>query len=52
MKKRFFGLMLLLLTFPALSVCWYVAAAVTYHAVEKGCRVQSPVTQENQKKQQ
>jgi hypothetical protein len=57
MKKRFFKLALLLLTFPALSGCWYVAAAgagaaVTYYAVEKGYKVQSPVAHETPKKEQ
>jgi len=57
MKKRLFRLMLLGLMFPALSGCWYVAAAgagaaVTYYAVEKGYKVQSPVTHETPKKQQ
>jgi hypothetical protein len=56
MKKRFFRLMLLVLAFPALSGCWYVAAAgagaaVTYYAVEKGYKVQSPVTHEIPKQQ-
>ena len=57
MKKRFFRLMLLVLAFPALSGCWYAAAAgagaaVGYYAVEKGYKVQSPVTHETLKKQQ
>ena len=61
MKKSLFRLMLLWLIFPALSGCWYVAAAgagaaVTYYAVEegyvdKGYKVQSPVTHEIQNKQ-
>ena len=43
--------------FPALSGCWYVAAAVagaavTYYAVDKGYKVQTPVTHETPKKQQ
>jgi hypothetical protein len=42
--------------FPALSGCWYAAAgagaAVTYYAVEKGYKVQTPVTHETPKKQQ
>jgi hypothetical protein len=55
-KKRIFGLMLLLLTFPSLAGCWYAAAAgagaaVTYYAVEKGYKVQSPVTHEAPKNQ-
>lgn len=49
--------MLLILTLPALSGCWYVAAAgagaaVGYYAVEKGYKVQPPVTHEIPKKQQ
>ena len=57
MKKRYLKLMLLVLTFPALSGCWYVAAAgagaaVAYYAVEKGYKVQSPVTHETPKKEQ
>ena len=57
MMIRFFRLMLLVLVFPALSGCWYVAAAgagaaVTYYAVENGYKVQSPVTHETPKKQQ
>jgi hypothetical protein len=57
MKKTFFRLMLLVSTFPALSGCWYVAAAgagaaVTYYAVEKGYKVQTPVTHETPKSQQ
>ncbi|MCU0593948.1 MAG: hypothetical protein MUC98_00615 [Desulfobacterota bacterium] len=57
MKKRFFGLILLIAAFPAISGCWYVAAAgagaaVTYIAVEKGYKVQSPVTHEGHNQQQ
>ena len=57
MKKRFFRLMLLIAAFPALSGCWYVAAAgagaaVTYYAVENGYKAQSPVTHEVPNKQQ
>jgi len=57
MKKRFFRLILLVLAFPALSGCWYVAAAgagaaVTYYAVDKGYKVQTPVTHETPKKEQ
>jgi hypothetical protein len=49
--------MLLVSAFAALSGCWYVAAAgagaaVTYYGVEKGYKVQSPVTHETPKKQQ
>ncbi|HEX9911360.1 MAG TPA: hypothetical protein VGA86_10775 [Desulfatiglandales bacterium] len=57
MKKKVFRLILLVLAFPALSGCWYVAAAgagaaVTYYAVDKGYKVQTPVTHETTKKQQ
>ena len=57
MNKRFLRLMFLLSMFPALSGCWYVAAAgagaaVTYYAVDKGYKVQSPVTHETPKDQQ
>ena len=57
MKRRFFRFVLLVLTFPALSGCWYVAAAgagaaIGYVAVEKGYKVQSPVTHEIPNKQQ
>jgi hypothetical protein len=49
--------MLVVLAFPALSGCWYVAAAgagaaVTYYAVENGYKAQSPVTHETPNKQQ
>ena len=57
MKRRFLRLMIVLLAFPALSRCWYVAAAgagaaVTYYAVENGYKAQSPVTHETPNKQQ
>ena len=57
MKRSFLRLMLVVLAFPALSGCWYVAAAgagaaVTYYAVEKGYKAQSPVTHETPNKQQ
>jgi hypothetical protein len=57
MEKRFFRLMLLIAAFPALSGCWYAAAAgagaaVTYYAVENGYKAQSPVTHEIPDKQQ
>ena len=57
MKKEFFRLIVLVLAFPALSGCWYVAAAgagaaVTYYAVDKGYKVQTPVTHETPKKEQ
>ena len=56
MKKKVFRLILPVLTFPALSGCWYVAAAgagaaVTYYAVDKGYKVQTPVTHETPKKE-
>jgi len=49
--------MLVVMAFPALSGCWYVAAAgagaaVTYYAVENGYKAQSPVTHEIPNKQQ
>jgi hypothetical protein len=49
--KRILRLVPLVLLLPALSGCWYVAAvgagaAVGYYAVEKGYKVQSPVTYE------
>jgi hypothetical protein len=54
MGKRFLWLVPLVLLLPALSGCWYVAAAgagaaVGYYAVEKGYKVQSPVTYETPK---
>jgi hypothetical protein len=57
MDRRFFRLIFLLLLCPALSGCWYVAAAgagaaVTYYAVEKGYKVQSPVAHETPNKEQ
>jgi hypothetical protein len=57
MKKSFLRLILLIAAFPALSGCWYVAAAgagaaVTYIAVEKGYKAQSPITHETPNKQQ
>jgi len=57
MKRRVFRLMLLIFLFPALSGCWYVAAAgagaaVAYYAVQEGYKVQSPVTHEVPKQQQ
>jgi hypothetical protein len=56
-KKRIFWLTLLIAAFPALSGCWYAAAAgagaaVTYYAVENGYKAQSPVTHEIPDKQQ
>ena len=49
MKKRFITLTLLIAAFPALSGCWYVAAAgagaaIGYYAYKEGYRTQSPVT--------
>jgi ABC-type sugar transport system substrate-binding protein len=57
MKKRSLRLMLLVAAFPALSGCWYAAAAgagaaVTYYAVENGYKAQSPVTHEMPDKRQ
>lgn len=57
MKRSFLRLMLVVMAFPALSGCWYVAAAgagaaVTYYAVENGYKAQSPVTHEIPNKQQ
>ncbi len=57
MKKTFLRLVLLVAAFPALSGCWYVAAAgagaaVTYIAVENGYKAQSPITHEVHNKQQ
>jgi ABC-type sugar transport system substrate-binding protein len=57
MKKRSLRLMLLIAAFPALSGCWYAAAAgagaaVTYYAVENGYKAQSPVTHEMPDKRQ
>lgn len=58
--KRVFSCLLLILMLPALSGCWYAAAAgvgayVGYKAKEKGYKVQSPVTKgkgESQEKQE
>lgn len=57
MKKRFFTLVLLIAAFPALTGCWYVAAAgagaaATYIAVEHGYKAQSPITHETPNRQQ
>ena len=57
MKKKLFRLVLLIAAFPALSGCWYVAAAgagaaVTYIAVEQGYKAQSPITHETPSRQQ
>jgi hypothetical protein len=57
LKKSFSRLILLIAAFPALSGCWYVAAAgagaaVTYYAVENGDKAQSPITHETPNKQQ
>jgi hypothetical protein len=56
MKKRFLRLIVLVAAFPALSGCWYVAAAgagaaVTYIAVEHGYKAQSPITHDVSKTQ-
>ena len=49
MMLRASRLILLVLLLPALSGCWYVAAAgagaaVGYYAYEKGYKAQSPIT--------
>jgi len=54
MRVKTFGLIVLLLFLPALSGCWYVAAAgagaaIGYYASEKGYKAQSPVTYETPK---
>ncbi|MBN2060923.1 MAG: hypothetical protein JW882_10980 [Deltaproteobacteria bacterium] len=51
--KRLIAFVTLLLAIPFLSGCWYAAAAgagayVGYKAKEKGYKVQSPVTKENE----
>jgi hypothetical protein len=53
MLKRSLAFILLVLMIPALSGCWYAAAAgagayVGYKAKEKGYKTQSPVTKEKQ----
>ena len=55
MKLRAFRLILLVLLLPALSGCWYVAAAgagaaAGYYASKKGYKAQSPITYETPKK--
>ena len=57
MKRVFFALILLGWMLPALSGCWYVAAAgagaaAGYYAKEKGYIMQSPVTKETPKRDQ
>ena len=49
--RRFISCLALILVLPALSGCWYAAAAgagayVGYKAKEKGYKVQSPVTKD------
>jgi hypothetical protein len=49
MLRVFFRLLLLVSLLPALSGCWYVAAAgagaaAGYYASQKGYKAQSPVT--------
>jgi hypothetical protein len=56
MRLKAFRLVLLVLLLPALSGCWYAAAAgagvaIGYYASEKGYKAQSPVTYETPKKQ-
>ncbi|MGD2127514.1 MAG: hypothetical protein PVG99_15660 [Desulfobacteraceae bacterium] len=53
MKTAVVRLILLVLLLPALSGCWYLAAAGAgayggYKAKEKGYKVQSPVAKEKQ----
>lgn len=57
MIRRGFRLMLLVLLLPALSGCWYAAAAgagaaIGYYASKEGFKVQSPVTYENPGRQE
>jgi len=56
MIKRYLRLMLLLLLLPALSGCWYAAAAgagaaIGYYAHKEGFKAQSPITYENPERQ-
>ena len=56
MIRRYFSLMLLVLLLPALSGCWYAAAAgagaaIGNYASKEGFKVQSPVTYENSERQ-
>ena len=49
MRAKILRLILLVSLFPALSGCWYVAAAgagaaIGYYAYKEGYRTQSPVT--------
>jgi hypothetical protein len=51
--KRVIVYMLLVLMAPALSGCWYAAAAgagayIGYKAKEKGYKTQSPITKDKQ----
>ena len=53
MFKRALTLAILVLMIPALSGCWYAAAAgagayVGYKAKEKGYKTQSPIAKEKQ----
>lgn len=57
MKIRIYGLILLAFFFPALSGCWYAAAAgagaaAGYYASQQGYKAQSPVTHEIPSNQQ
>ena len=57
MRLKICRLILLVLLFPALSGCWYAAAAgagvaAGYYASEQGYKPQSPVTHEVPDKQQ
>lgn len=57
MRARIFRLMILVLLLPALSGCWYVAAAgagaaIGYYAHKEGYRAQTPVTYKTPQEQQ
>ena len=57
MFKRALTLILLVLIVPALSGCWYAAAAGAgayggYKMKEKGYKTQSPITKESHHKQE
>ena len=55
--KRIVAFLIMILMLPALSGCWYAAAAgagayVGYKGKEKGYKVQSPVTKDQPDKQE
>lgn len=55
--KRMVALLIMIFVLPALSGCWYAAAAgagayVGYKGKEKGYKVQSPVTKPHPDKQE